>query len=86
MSPNNRNMSQEEPIPTESLNHAGAAISRIESIMESVIDKLLRHEPMSIALASRRSLRRRQNQTSSRQVDFPGRSAQEAQRFGITVP
>ncbi|KAG8422939.1 endodeoxyribonuclease [Metarhizium acridum] len=80
--PSNRHQaSHVGSIPTEHLNYAGAAISRIESVFESVINSLLHNEPMSIALASRRGLRRRQSRVPLRQIQFPGRSAQEAQRF-----
>ncbi|EXV00156.1 type IIB DNA topoisomerase family protein [Metarhizium robertsii] len=81
MTSNGHQASHVGSIPTEHLNYAGAAISRIESIFESVINNLLHNEPMSIALASRRSLRRRQSHVPLRQIQFPGRSAQEAQRF-----
>ncbi|KAF5131075.1 Meiotic recombination protein rec12 [Metarhizium anisopliae] len=83
MTSNGHQASHVGSIPTEHLNYAGAAISRIESIFESVINNLLHNEPMSIALGSRRSLRRRQSHVALRQIQFPGRSAQEAQRFGI---
>jgi hypothetical protein len=66
----------------EQLNRAGAALIRIEGALESLIDSLLRHEPLGIALVPRR--RRRRGQTHvPRVVRFPGRTAQEAQRFGI---
>ncbi|KAK2595062.1 endodeoxyribonuclease [Conoideocrella luteorostrata] len=52
----------------------GMAISRIESLLESVIDSLISAEPMTIEIMSRRRLRSRRSQTSSRQVQFPGRN------------
>lgn len=61
---------------------SGTAISRIESLLETVIDSITSAEPMSIQVLSRRSVQSRREQALPTRVHFPGRSLHEAQKFG----
>lgn len=55
---------------------AGAVISRIETIMESILDSLAEGKELCISLTADR-----EDQTAQK-IHFPGRCAQEATRFG----
>lgn len=61
---------------------SGTAISRIESLLESVVDNISSAEMMSIRLLSRRNVQSRRERAVPTRVCFPGRSVQEAQKFG----
>lgn len=64
---------------------SGTAISRIESLLETVIDSITSAEPMSIQVLSRRSVQSRREQALPTRVHFPGRSLHEAQKFARIV-
>ncbi|KAG6037957.1 hypothetical protein E4U41_004619 [Claviceps citrina] len=64
---------------------SGTAISRIESLLECLIDSVSSAEPMSIHMLSRRSVRSRREQAVPTRVCFPGRSLHEAQKFARIV-
>ncbi|KAK5993755.1 Meiotic recombination protein rec12 [Cladobotryum mycophilum] len=55
---------------------AGAVVSRIEDILESILDRMTEAEELSISLVSRKSGHRH-----PQQIHFPGRNFQEAKKF-----
>ncbi|KAG5969533.1 hypothetical protein E4U58_001364 [Claviceps cyperi] len=64
---------------------SGTAISRIESLLETVIDSISSAESMSIPMLSRRNVQLRHDRAVPTQVSFPGRSVAEAQKFARIV-
>ncbi|KAG5980840.1 hypothetical protein E4U55_003571 [Claviceps digitariae] len=61
---------------------SGTAISRIESLFESLIDSISSAERMSIRILSRRRVQSQREQAVPTRICFPGRSVREAQKFG----
>ncbi|KAH8177129.1 type IIB DNA topoisomerase domain-containing protein [Sarocladium implicatum] len=56
---------------------SGTVVSRIEAVLESVLENLARHEPASIELASKRT-----EDNISETIQFPGTTHAEARKFG----
>ncbi|KAG6006472.1 hypothetical protein E4U21_007016 [Claviceps maximensis] len=87
MSPRSQNIFNGPPA-TEHREQAvasGTAISRIESLLESLIDSISSTERMSIRILSRRNVQSRREHAVPTRVCFPGRSVQEAQKFARIV-
>ncbi|KAF7553648.1 hypothetical protein G7046_g7054 [Stylonectria norvegica] len=63
--------------------NVGTVITRIESVFESVADSVSTQEELSIVFSSRRSSRRSLGQHRVEHVHFPGRTLQEARKFGM---
>lgn len=61
--------------------NVGAVVSRIEGILEQIIDALAAGQELSIAFSTRKPSRQASNATPE-QVHFPGRNKQEATKFG----
>lgn len=59
----------------------GSVVARIETILEAIADSLAACQQLSIAL-SRRGSHRRASETRLEHVCFPGRTVQEARKFG----
>ncbi|PTD04665.1 Meiotic recombination protein rec12 [Fusarium culmorum] len=60
--------------------NVGAVVSRIEGILEQIIDALAAGQELSIAFSTRKPSRQASNATPE-QVHFPGRNKQEATKF-----
>ncbi|CEF88313.1 unnamed protein product [Fusarium graminearum] len=60
--------------------NVGAAVARIEGILEQIIDALAAGQELSIAFSTRKPSRQASNATPE-QVHFPGRNKQEATKF-----
>ncbi|KAK7415688.1 endodeoxyribonuclease [Neonectria punicea] len=59
----------------------GSVVTRIETILEAIADSLAACQELSIAL-SRRGSHRRASEPHLENVCFPGRTVQEARKFG----
>ncbi|KAK7432420.1 endodeoxyribonuclease [Neonectria magnoliae] len=59
----------------------GSVVTRIETILEAIADSLAACQELSIAL-SRRGSHRRASENRLEHVCFPGRTVQEARKFG----
>lgn len=60
----------------------GTVVSRIEGILEAVTDSLQAREPLSIDFRSRRNSDRSPSERREERIQFPGRTVQEARKFG----
>ncbi|KAG6181103.1 hypothetical protein E4U36_004308 [Claviceps purpurea] len=87
MASSNRDIVSEPPrgVARDESVASGTAISRIESLLETVIDSISSAEPMSIPMLSRRNVQLRHDRAVPTQVSFPGRSVAEAQKFARIV-
>ncbi|KND93448.1 Meiotic recombination protein rec12 [Tolypocladium ophioglossoides CBS 100239] len=67
--------------PSRASTATGALITCMESLLESILDRLSEGKEISISWESRRSLHSRNGESRRQELRFPGRSLSEGQKF-----
>lgn len=62
---------------------AGTVVAQIENILESIVESLTEGKELSISFAARNRTQQGTSERRIEQIKYPGRTTQEATKFGM---